>query len=523
MPADNPSSPCDRRHPHILLDKKCLIGFSENSTAAKTKNSQGLDVEVSLKTADPPAISLCFARCVDHQATGNNRLAGEPFIHGIAGGFILLAIAFLDSVNHYLRYIDYFVYKAGGPRPASLHLLPRPYPSSFSRNLVAVLPISDDDSEEDFALVFPRVEYLVLESRRHYTLLVYRSDTNAWRSQVAYIADEDSETMNAKHKISVHRAMSVAYAEKGVIGWIDLWWGILLCNVLDSKPIIRFVPLPISEPCDPSEFHLTFEDLTPRPHRHVTICNGLIKFVGLNFHADNAIRSMKQARDHGWTARTWTRSIYSDDVWHDGMTIDTSEIYFTDPSLPSLLPGMFDEENNLTWGKFTTAGPTLSLLDDDIIYIMAKESVCHRTAYVLAVNTKSSKLESGAQCSAQKMRWFEPTYEPCLLFSSFGTTSELVKEFETKAAVMEIKEGPILSVLSERLHALRKQQNRVARTEESVAAGKTLSQEQKEAMRSKPILAAVIDELERLRAPLAAALAEELSTISAPAAGSSSI
>uniref|UniRef100_A0A452XE56 Uncharacterized protein n=1 Tax=Aegilops tauschii subsp. strangulata TaxID=200361 RepID=A0A452XE56_AEGTS len=60
-------------------------------------------------------------------------------------------------------------------------------------------------------------------------------------------------------------------------------------------------------------------------------------------------------------------------------------------------------------------------------------------------------------------------------------------------------------------------------TEESVAAGKTLSQEQKEVMRSKPVLAAVIDELERLRAPLAAALAEELSTISAPAAGSSSI
>ena len=96
----------------------------------------------------------------------------------------------------------------------------------------------------------------------------------------------------------------------------------------------------------------------------------------------------------------------------------------------------------------------------------------------------------------------------------------MVKEFETKATIMETKEGPILSVLSRRLHALRKQQNRIARMEES---GKTLSQEQKEVMRSKPVLAAVIDELERLRAPLAAALAEELSTISAPAAGSSSI
>ena len=133
--------------------------------------------------------------------------------------------------------------------------------------------------------------------------------------------------------------------------------------------------------------------------RDVAYVDGLIKFVGLNFHADNAIRSMKQAQDHGWTARTWTRSIYSDDdVWHDGMTIDTSEISFTDSSLPNLLPGMFDEENNLTWKKLTSAGPTLSLLDDNVIYIMAKESMCHPTAYVLTVDTKSLKLESGAQC-----------------------------------------------------------------------------------------------------------------------------
>ncbi|KAE8773755.1 protein MLP1 [Hordeum vulgare] len=45
--------------------------------------------------------------------------------------------------------------------------------------------------------------------------------------------------------------------------------------------------------------------------------------------------------------------------------------------------------------------------------------------------------------------------------------------------------------------------------EEAVAASRTLNQEQKEVMRSKPTLAAVIDELERLRAPLAVAVVEE--------------
>ncbi|XP_051196833.1 uncharacterized protein [Lolium perenne] len=54
--------------------------------------------------------------------------------------------------------------------------------------------------------------------------------------------------------------------------------------------------------------------------------------------------------------------------------------------------------------------------------------------------------------------------------------------------------------------------------EESAAAGKTLNQEQKEVLRSKPIVVTLIDELDRLRAPLSAALTEELSTVPAPAA-----
>ncbi|VAI01221.1 unnamed protein product [Triticum turgidum subsp. durum] len=480
---DHPS-PCGR-HPQILLDRRCLVGQLKNSTTAKSKNSKGVHLEVSFEAADPPAISLCLVSCVDQ--TGD-RLAAQPRILGVTGGFVLLAITFSDSVNPYLRFIDYFVYKAG-PDFASLHLLARPYPSSFSPNLAAILPVCDNS--EDFAVIFPHVEYFRLESRKHYTLHIYRSDTNDWHSQVACIA-EDDETRNARDKLLLHNTMSVAYAEKGIIGWIDLWWGILLCNVLDKKPTIRFVPLPVPEPCDTSEFHLMFENLTPRPHRHVTIFNDLIKCVELDFHVQDAFCNMKRAKDYGWIAKTWTRSIYSD-VWCDGLTIDTSEISFTDSSLPNLLPGMFDEENNLTWKKLTSAGPTLSLLDDNVIYIMAKESMCHPTAYVLTVDTKSLKLES-----------------------------ELVKEFETKGTIFEIKEGPVLSVVSKRLRVLRKKQNRIAQMEESVAAGKMLNQEQKELMHSKPVIAALIDELERLRVPLSTALTQELSTVPAPAAGSSS-
>ncbi|WVZ60137.1 hypothetical protein U9M48_010195 [Paspalum notatum var. saurae] len=85
------------------------------------------------------------------------------------------------------------------------------------------------------------------------------------------------------------------------------------------------------------------------------------------------------------------------------------------------------------------------------------------------------------------------------------------------AMAAEATDGPVLSVVSKRLRALRKKYNRITLMEESVAAGKTLNHEQEEVLRSKPVVAALIDELERLRAPLASALAEELSSHPAPA------
>jgi len=86
----------------------------------------------------------------------------------------------------------------------------------------------------------------------------------------------------------------------------------------------------------------------------------------------------------------------------------------------------------------------------------------------------------------------------------------------------EATDGPVLSVVSKRLRALRKKYNRITQMEESLAAGKTLNREQEEVLRSKPVVAALIDELERLRPPLASAVAEELSSRPCPAAAASS-
>ncbi|KAK1289359.1 hypothetical protein QJS10_CPB18g01216 [Acorus calamus] len=79
------------------------------------------------------------------------------------------------------------------------------------------------------------------------------------------------------------------------------------------------------------------------------------------------------------------------------------------------------------------------------------------------------------------------------------------------AAAISATEGPVMNLMNKRLRNLRKKYNRIVQMEETASQGKPLNKEQEEVLRSKPAVAALIDEYERLRSPLSSALQEELS------------
>ncbi|XP_068648498.1 uncharacterized protein [Aristolochia californica] len=81
----------------------------------------------------------------------------------------------------------------------------------------------------------------------------------------------------------------------------------------------------------------------------------------------------------------------------------------------------------------------------------------------------------------------------------------------------EISDGPVLSYVNKRLRNLRKKYNRILQMEETLAQGKTLNKEQEEVLRSKPAVAVLIEEYDKLREPLFNAVEEELSIASANA------
>ncbi|XP_074309777.1 uncharacterized protein LOC141644207 [Silene latifolia] len=78
-------------------------------------------------------------------------------------------------------------------------------------------------------------------------------------------------------------------------------------------------------------------------------------------------------------------------------------------------------------------------------------------------------------------------------------------------ATSTTSDGPTLTVIAKRIRALRKKHTRILQMEQSLSQGKTLNSEQLEVVRSKPVVEALIDELEKLRAPISAAVDEELS------------
>lgn len=42
----------------------------------------------------------------------------------------------------------------------------------------------------------------------------------------------------------VHESDEVITLGGGLLGWVDLWRGILLCSVLDTDPVVHYVEFP---------------------------------------------------------------------------------------------------------------------------------------------------------------------------------------------------------------------------------------------------------------------------------------
>ncbi|KAF7027542.1 hypothetical protein CFC21_039577 [Triticum aestivum] len=377
----------------VLLNKTARISDQRNATTALCRTREGQAVAVSFWLVDPPAVSYFSVHCPGLE--DDDFSDTPPFLLCAEGAFVLFCVTLDDSVYH-------FVYSARGipgGRP-SLHRLPDPKPrvEAFMSQQFGLLPCGN----EHYAVAFLHHQWESSDQAWHYYAYIFSSETKAWkRSKEAllYISKSDQLLFDR------HASSKQITVRESALGWVDLLRGILLLsNLFDERPVITYIPLPKLKACITDRNG--YPSYAPEFFCDITCCDDLIKFVEIKFDEPNC-----RANGKAWKATTWNRKVSWDD-WGRCSTVDVAEIS-VDPSYLSLLPELLnDETKQLEIKNLYFLNPTLSVDDDDLLYMMGKVNEEDDTAWVVVVDMKRAALEALVPVSIQPS-YTVTMYCPC--------------------------------------------------------------------------------------------------------------
>uniref|UniRef100_A0A8R7QRY8 DUF1618 domain-containing protein n=1 Tax=Triticum urartu TaxID=4572 RepID=A0A8R7QRY8_TRIUA len=176
-----------------------------------------------------------------------------PKVISAEANLILFCLSVTPYACFNLRYRDYFLYRAH-PRNPSLDLLPHPYPNSFGDQEVALLSFDGDGDECSVAALTSRCDTMALEeddtlNEMEFDLHLYRSSKaqEGWTSKVLSVAQPRRDIMCPVDRGLYHETTKVIVLGRGslaMVGWVDLWHRILVCNVLQENPVLHDILLP---------------------------------------------------------------------------------------------------------------------------------------------------------------------------------------------------------------------------------------------------------------------------------------
>uniref|UniRef100_M8C4H1 Protein TOC75, chloroplastic n=1 Tax=Aegilops tauschii TaxID=37682 RepID=M8C4H1_AEGTA len=252
---------------------------------------------------------------------------------------------------------------------------------------------------------------------------VDRWRTKAWSTRLAPL-----DPSTDQNYVWSHRTDKVIAVGGDSLGWVDLWWGIVVCNLADDEDFTtRFVPLPGPMPGNEHRF----ATCSARSLRDVVCVGDVLKFVEIHFHGDDeedkeeddGVSLEGRRVDYGWKATAWNMIVSSGD-WHAGCTVDTDDIPLTDEMhsfLVSKLPEVKAEK--LSWSNLIWYGPTLSM-DQDILYMIFRRIMYpgHDEERQVAVDMKKNALEI-VSFTAEEKHFCDPTYRPIALSKNQPTSN----------------------------------------------------------------------------------------------------
>ncbi|CAL5051186.1 unnamed protein product [Urochloa decumbens] len=388
--------------PWVLLEYKAYVADRRNDTTAVAESRCGREIQVSFFAARPPRVSyLCVfcrpAATEEHQDEEEEEvemIPMEPQVLATDGNLVLLRIV-VSPEKDIIGGDDLYVYRPAGNDGPSLTRLPRP-PGGI---------IFNSNQVDEFHMVAALCndnDWLAI-GRGRFILHVYNSKLKTWTATKVSVEDQHFQKYQDQGYF-VHqntRVLAVG-GEDATIAFVDLWQGILLCDLahVKDKPWLSYVPLPGTPSGSPlcDDACLTMD---------IALVNGHFKFVRHQLQWTNncpTCTCCSHDIEDGWTAAIWTRPVSAssllDDSWQLVCDMDSSGMDVKSTPDFELLPKLVANE---PFQLLDVSHPTLiSHSDDGTVCFMVKINRGDAEAWVIAVNTVNNTLQGVAEFDATR-------------------------------------------------------------------------------------------------------------------------
>ncbi|KAL6839321.1 hypothetical protein ACP4OV_030993 [Aristida adscensionis] len=413
--------------PWVLVDLLAYVADHRNSTTAFSRSACGKEIQVTFFLARPPRVSYFCVFCTGRDHT---EIPIEPDILAMEDNLVLLRIV-VSPEKDLRQGSDLYMYQAdggddGGPL---LERLPRhPGGCCFSSRQVGLLRCSDRhgnncDTKDRYVVATLHDVYQEGVSDHLpedaadpgpdelFALCVYDSKLCAWSVKLVSLDQQQQQQHQPQGRFLHFNSKVITIGgETGTMGFVDLWRGILLCDVLSGEHKLRYIPLPPpivpDEEVRPGMVPDRVVSGDPRLSRDIAVINGCIKYVERQMKWKPILTKYGRYTFDGWMAKTWSLPVAAAHCFEDWSDIVHSDdtIVYNNPHFELLPKPQGKEGQSLSPFKgLAICNPALSLNDDEnTIYFVCKINPEDDKAWVIEINMVSNELLGVAQFAAER-------------------------------------------------------------------------------------------------------------------------
>ncbi|KAF8689486.1 hypothetical protein HU200_041808 [Digitaria exilis] len=398
-PPIHPEDPDSPPPESILLDPFGYLSDRTNATTADGRRSRsGKRILVTFWVASPPRVSCFTVHCPDLKA---NTFGDIPKVIYAEHDLVLLRIAICRPDDHDdAQNIRYFVYQAGTKnKPPSLKMIRTPPYFKFPDTEVTLLRCRDKDM---FYLAVLRRAFIDWKyADKQFDLHLYNSKTESWSTKLMHV-----DSLQDFNYFSHNKVITIG-GEFGSVGWVDLWRGILICDLLVDNHRLCFVPLP--------------SPLVPKPLRgypmylrNIIVLDGYIKYFEMHNHVA-PVPDTGNGITEGWVAAIKMMkisSIGSGNNWDEDCTSKFSDVPLNCLGYAQMLQQV-GGATKPTLKRIQAGYPALSMHDRDVVYIMHRPNHREHKSFVIALDMRNKTIKGVADFGSGRPLGYGFTYLQC--------------------------------------------------------------------------------------------------------------